>query len=89
MQQTQAQGETDMAVSQNQAAMDMAVADNQAKNDISVNKSQPKPKPTAKKEEIDQLRVLKRSYLMNEGSESPKYQAIDRILKNKIKSDEN
>jgi len=89
MQQTQAQGETDMAVSQNQAAMDMAVADNQAKNDISVNKSQPKPKPTAKKEEIDQLRVLKRSYLMNEGSESPKYRAIDRILKNKIKSDEN
>jgi hypothetical protein len=84
MQQTQAQGETDMAVSQNQAAMDMAVADNQAKNDIDVNKSQPKPKPTAKKEEIEQLEVLKRKYLIEEGADSPKYKAISRILKNKV-----
>jgi len=83
MQQTQTQGETDMAVSQNQAAMDMAVADNQAKNDIQVNKAQPKPKPTAKKEEIDQLTSLKHKYLMEEGENSPKYKAINRILKNK------
>jgi hypothetical protein len=82
--QVAAQGETDMAVSQNQAAMDMAVADNQAKNDIQVNKSQPKPKPTAKKEEIDPLVKLKQKYLLEEGVKSPKYKAIDRILKNKV-----
>ena len=81
LQQTQAQGEMDMAQSQNQAAMDMAVSDNQAKNDIKVNKSQPKPKPTPKKEEKDELVSLKNMYLISEGNKSPKYKAIDRILK--------
>jgi hypothetical protein len=81
--QTAAQGEIDMAVSQNQAAMDMAVADNQAKNDIQVNKSQPKPKPTAKKEEFEQLVKLKQKYLLEEGENSPKYKALQRVLKNK------
>ena len=82
-QQSQAQGQTDMAVSQNQAAMDMAVSNNQAQNDIKVNNSQPKPKPTAKKEEIDQLKALRTRYLLEEGADSRKYKAIDRILKNK------
>ena len=83
LQQTQAQGEVDMATSQNQAAMDMAVSDNQAKNDIAVNKAQPKPKPTAKKEEFEHLRSLQRKYLIEEGDSSAKYLAICRILKNK------
>ena len=85
LQQTQAQGEMDMAQSQNQAAMDMAVSDNQAKNDIEVNKSQPKPKPTAKKEDTSDLEELKQKYMINEGFDSPKYRALERILKNKNK----
>ena len=84
--QIQAQGQMDMAQSQNQAAMDIAVSDNQAKNDIKVNKSQPNPKATAKKEEIEQLTKLKKSYLLNEGIESPQYRAIDRILKKYTKN---
>ena len=86
--QAQAQGsgqsQADMATSQNQAAMDMAVSDNQAKNDIQVNKSQQKQAPTAKKEEIEPLVKLKHKYLMEEGQNSPKFKAIDRILKNKV-----
>jgi len=62
----------------------MAVADNQAQNDIKVNKSQPKPKPAAKKEELEPLEALRKKYLLEEGPGSQKYKALDRILRNKI-----
>jgi len=82
--QMQAQTDSQVAISQNQAQMDMAVSDNQAKNDIAVNKSDDKPKPTPKKEEIEPLVALRRKYLLEEGANSQKYKAIDRILRNKI-----
>ena len=60
--------------------MDMAVSDNQAKNDMAVAKAQPKPAPKAKNEELE---VLRRKYMLEEGIDSPKFKAIDRILRKK------
>lgn len=80
IQQSAAQAQNDMAVSQNQAAMDMAVANNQAKNDQQSNK-QPQ------KEEVDPLIALKQQYLLTEGQNSRKYKALERVIKNKNKSD--
>ena len=81
--QIEAQGESDMAQSQNQASMDMAVSDNQAKNDMAVNK--PKPKPSQKKESIEDFSYLRKKFLIEEGESSEKYKIIDRIIKNKNK----
>ena len=81
--QIETQGEVDMAQSQNQASMDMAVSDNQAKNDMAVNK--PKPKPSQKKESIEDFSYLRKKFLIEEGESSEKYKIIDRIIKNKNK----
>ena len=72
---------------QTQAAADMAVADNQAQNDLAMQQAQQQAQPAPKKEEIDSLTLLKHKYLMNEGVDSAKYRAIDRVLKNKNKID--
>ena len=80
MDQQAQQGQIDQQLSQNQAAMDMAVSDNQAKNDMAVAKAQPKPAPKAKNEELE---VLRRKYMLEEGIDSPKFKAIDRILRKK------
>lgn len=72
---------------QTQAAADMAVANNQADNDMAMQQMQQQAQPAPKKEEIDSLTLLKQQYLMNEGVDSVKYRAIDRVLKNKNKID--
>jgi len=79
--------EQQAAQAQTQAAADMAVADNQAQNDLAMQQAQQQAQPAPKKEEIDSLTLLKRQYLMNEGVDSAKYRAIDRVLKNKNKID--
>ena len=81
MQQMQAQGDAQMAQSTNQAALDMAVADNQAKNDMALQQNAQQNQPKPKKESLEYLR---KKYLLEEGTNSPKYRAISRILKNKV-----
>jgi len=81
MQQMQAQGDAQMAQSTNQAALDMAVADNQAKNDMALQQNAQQNQPKPKKESLEHLR---NKYLLEEGTDSPKYRAISRILKNKV-----